>query len=168
MKRALLLVVVVVGACADPVQSAEQTALGPEDPSVPRGELHRPGQPCLVCHSDFAFAGTVYEEDFVTAFQGATVTLTDTAGDQLPATTNAAGNFIIRKSDLPATFSYPVGTYTDDAGNAVFGITVVGSDPNNPAQMVTQIGRDGSCNACHTPTASASSPGPIYVTTGTP
>jgi hypothetical protein len=167
MKRVALLPFVVM-ACADPVQSAEQTSLGPEDPSVPRGELHRPGQPCLVCHSDFAFAGTVYQEDFVTPFEGATVNLLDTAGDQLQANTNSAGNFIIRKSDLPPTFTYPVGTYADDAGNAVFGITVVGSDPNNPAQMVTQIGREGSCNACHTPAASVSSPGPIYVTTGTP
>ncbi len=168
MKRVAVLLVVVAGACADPVQSAEQTALGPEDPSVPRGELHRPGQPCLLCHDDFAVAGTVYQDDLTTAFAGATITLVDSQGTSPPnaPTTNSAGNFFVRTSDWKPAF--PIGTYDDDAGNAVFGITVTGTDPNNPAQMVTQIGREGSCNACHTPTASGSSPGPIYVTTGMP
>jgi hypothetical protein len=163
MKRALLLVVV---ACSDPVKGAQRSALGPEDPSVPKGEMHRPGQPCFVCHDDFAAAGTVYQEDLVTPFEGATVTLTDAVGSQTTATTNSAGNFIIRKSDWKPTF--PIGTYTDGNGNTVYGVVVVGSDPNNPAQMITQIGRDLGCNSCHTADRTASSPGPVYITTGTP
>jgi hypothetical protein len=161
MKRIVLLLVV---ACGDPVQSAQRDALGPEDPSVPRGELHRPGQPCFVCHDNFAAAGTIYQEDLVTPFEGATVTLTDAAGSQATATTNSAGNFIIRKSEWKPTF--PIGSYTDGNGNAVFGVAVVGTDPNNSAQMITQIGRDLGCNACHGPARTASSPGPIYITTG--
>ena len=165
MKRALLLLFV---ACGDPVNGSQRDALGPEDPSVPRGELHRPGQPCLVCHDDFSVAGTVYQEDLVTPFEGATVTLIDSQGTSPPdaPTTNAAGNFFVKKSDWKPVF--PIGTYNDDAGNAVFGVTVVGTDPNNAAQMITQIGREGGCNACHQPAATASSPGPIYITTGSP
>ena len=150
-------------ACADPVKSAEQQALGPEDPSVPRGENHRPGQPCLVCHDDFAFAGTIYYEDLTTPFSGATVTILDAAGNTFTGQSNSAGNFIIRKSGNP-TPVFPVGAYTDDAGNAVIGVTVVGSDPNNPAQMITHIGRDGSCASCHQSSGpSASTPGPVYL-----
>ena len=163
MKRALLVFLL---ACADPVNSAERSALGPEDPSVPKGELHRPGQPCLVCHDDFAAAGTVYQDDLVTPFEGATVTLTDAVGSQATGATNSAGNFVIRKSEWKPTF--PVGTYTDGNGNTVFGVSVVGSDPNNAAQMITQVGRDLGCNSCHQPDRTAQSPGPIYITTGAP
>src|SRR4051794_4421968 len=54
--------------CGDPVSDARIAALGPEDPGVPPGPLHRPGQPCVVCHSrqgpasPFLVAGTVYSE----------------------------------------------------------------------------------------------------------
>ena len=163
MKRVALLLFVI--ACGDPVNSAQRAALGPEDPSVPKGELHRPGQPCLVCH-DFAAAGTVYQEDLVTPFEGATVTLVDAVGSEASATTNSAGNFVVRKSDWKPTF--PVGTYTDGNGNTIYGVTVVGSDPNNTAQMITAVGRDLGCNSCHQPDRTAQSPGPIYITTGAP
>ena len=164
MKRVALLLFAI--ACADPVKSAEVSALGPEDPSVPKGELHRPGQPCLVCHDDFAAAGTVVQDDLVTPFEGATVTLVDSQENQTTATTNSAGNFIIRKQDWQPVF--PIGNFTDDAGTVIFGVTVTGSDPNNPAQMITQIGRDLGCNSCHQPDRTAQSPGPIYITTGAP
>jgi hypothetical protein len=165
MKQWPLAVCLVLG-CNDPVHDAEVAALGPEDPNVPTGELHRPGQPCLLCHDSFAVAGTVYNEDLTTPFSGATVTLIDAAGTQQQATTNSAGNFIIRKSDWQPVF--PIGTYVPaDGGAAVFGVSIVGSNPNNTAQMVTHIGRDGSCGSCHVGTSkSASSPGHVYVTGG--
>ena len=54
-------------ATSNPVHDNEVAALGPEDPSVPPGPDHRPGQPCLVCHggsgpasAQFAVGGTVY------------------------------------------------------------------------------------------------------------
>lgn len=166
MRRiAIAFLAFIVLSCVDPVRSAEQDALGPEDPSVPRGELHRPGQPCLVCHDGFSLAGTVYNEDLVTPFEGATITLTDSTGSQTTATTNAAGNFIVRKSDW--TPVYPIGTYTASDGTNVVGVSIVGTDPNNTAQMITQLGREGSCNACHLASGTApNSPGPIYITTG--
>ena len=165
MKRVALLLLM---ACADPVNSAQRDALGPEDPSVPQGELHRPGQPCLVCHDDFAAAGTIYKDDLVTPFEGATITLIDAQGNSPPnaPTTNSAGNFFIFKKDWTPVF--PIGTYTDGNGNAVFGVTVVGPDPNNQAQMITQIGRDLGCNSCHTPQAGPNSPGPSYITVVSP
>jgi hypothetical protein len=162
--RRILLVGLLALACSDPTRDAEIAALGPEDPNVQQGPEHRPGQPCLLCHDNFSMAGTVYYEDLTTPFPGATVALIDAVGSQFQATTNGAGNFIIRKSDWMPVF--PIGTYTDDAGNAVFGVTII--DPNNSsnnAQMVTQIGRDGSCGSCHVGTSkSASSPGHIYLT----
>ena len=143
MTTRLLISIVLLAACADPVQSAESAALGPEDPNVPKGETHRPGQPCLVCHSDFAIAGTIYQDDLTTPVEGATVSLVDASGSQFQATTNSAGNFIIRKSDWQPV--YPIGSYVDSSGNGVIGVTVVGSDPTNPPQMITHIGRGGSC-----------------------
>jgi hypothetical protein len=53
---------------SDPILDADKAALGPEDPNVPEGPLHRAGQPCAVCHRDggedptFVFAGTVYRD----------------------------------------------------------------------------------------------------------
>jgi len=148
-------------ACADPVKNAEIAALGPEDPSVPRGELHRPGQPCLVCHDDFSVAGTIYHDDLSTAYDGATVTIVDSTGSQTTATTNSAGNFFVRKSDWQPTF--PIGSFTTDAGS-VTGVTVVGDDPSTSSLMLSQIGRDGSCASCHFGSGpSTASPGPVYV-----
>lgn len=164
MKVRIFVLVLALAACVDPVRSAEQSALGPEDPNVPRGEMHRPGQPCLVCHDDFAIAGTIYNEDLTTPFDGAVVTLTDATGSQAQATTNAAGNFIIKKSDWTPVF--PIGSYVGSDGTSVLGVTVVGDDPNNPAQMVTAVGRNGSCAGCHFGSGhSSDSPGPVYVTT---
>ncbi len=161
MNTRLSFFLLAIVSCADPVRSAEQQALGPEDPGVPRGPTHRPGQPCLVCHDDFSLAGTVYYEDLTTPFNGATVSFIDAQGNQFQATTNEVGNFFVKKSDFTPVF--PIGTYTDGNGNTVYGVTVTGTDPNNIAQMVTHLGRDGSCNACHQSTPSATSPGPVYL-----
>ena len=165
MKRVLVWLALI--ACADPVNDAIVASLGPEDPSVPKGELHRPGQPCLACHGNFSIGGTIYNEDRVTPFSGATVTLIDAVGSQTVATTNSAGNFYVRKSEWTPTF--PIGAYMASDGTNVIGVTVTGTDPNNVAQMVTHIGRDGSCASCHFgAAASTTSPGPIYITTVTP
>ncbi len=158
---------IALSSCNDPVHDAEVQALGPEDPNVPKGELHRPGQPCLVCHDNFSIGGTVYQDDLTTPMNGATVTLTDSTGSQGVATTNAAGNFFLRTSDWKPVF--PIGTYTASDGTNVIAVSIVGSDQNNTAQMITHIGRDGSCATCHFGSGpSSSSPGPVYVTVVTP
>jgi len=158
MRRSVVALLALI-ACADPVHDAEVTALGPEDPGTPVGESHRPGQPCLVCHGDlgpahtrFAVGGTVYQSDKTTPASGVLVTLNDAAQNQLQATTNDAGNFFILYSQWHPVF--PITPIT------------LGSDPQNPlGNMVTHIGRDGSCASCHFGSeSSTSSPGPIFVT----
>ena len=53
--------------CNDATHDEEVAALGAEDPAVPPGPDHRPGQPCLTCHGgigpakqQFSIGGTVY------------------------------------------------------------------------------------------------------------
>ena len=41
-----------LAACVDESHELQVQALGAEVPGVPMGPLHRPGQPCLVCHGD--------------------------------------------------------------------------------------------------------------------
>ena len=165
MMRRLLLVAALAVACNDPVHDAEVAALGPEDPNVPPGPNHRPGQPCLTCHDNFSIGGTVYEEDLMTPYDGATVQLVDATGSQYQTTTNMVGNFYVLKTDWMPVF--PIGTYTDDAGT-VYGVQVIGTmNPQSPAQMLTHIGRDGSCADCHYGTTpDSSTPGRIYLTQG--
>ena len=38
--------------CTDPLRDREIEALGDEAPGVSPGPEHRPGQPCVLCHSD--------------------------------------------------------------------------------------------------------------------
>ena len=75
--------------CYDPVHDQEVAALGGEAPGVPQGPLHRPGQPCNVCHGGigpanlrFSVAGTVYQYSVSPspAANGATVQLQDVTG----------------------------------------------------------------------------------------
>lgn len=54
--------VVILAAACDPVRSDAVAALGGEAPGVPHGPTHRPGQPCLLGHSNFAVAGTVFTD----------------------------------------------------------------------------------------------------------
>ena len=122
----------------DPVPQAVIDALGPEEgtPSA----THRPGQPCIVCHSTYegaspamAVAGTV----FTTAADGSltpavrvSVIISDSAAGLRKACTNAAGNFYVEKDNwLDITFPLNV-----QAGNR---------------GMTSLIGRDGSCASCH-------------------
>jgi hypothetical protein len=158
----VLVVLVAFVACDDPVQSAEIAALGPEDPNVPVGELHRPGQPCTVCHDNFSIGGTIYHDDLTTPYDSASVTLVDAANNQYTATTNSAGNFFVRKSDWQPVF--PIGAYTVAEGGQVYGVTVVGDDPTTPSQMFTHMGRTGSCATCHFGSGpAANTPGPVFV-----
>ena len=91
MTRAGLFVIVAAAlaaaaaGCKDPVHDDAVSALPPEDPSVPPGPLHRPGQPCLVCHDGggpgslvFGTAGTIFQDQTdLTPLVAATVQLSD-------------------------------------------------------------------------------------------
>jgi hypothetical protein len=166
-----------LGGCTDPVRDAEIAALGPEAPGESPGPEHRPGQPCLHCHTKggpaenkpFAIAGTVYETD-QPGSQGADgifVQFVDSAGGgprEIPQT-GASGNFYVPLQDWP-DLKYPlrVGLYEELNGPP----TVI---------MKSLISREGSCNYCHRPNIadptedeiddSRSSAGQIFMRSGT-
>lgn len=142
-------------ACGDPVYDARIEALGPEDPDVEPGPLHRPAQPCVACHdgSDadverFSVAGTVY------AYRGSDtpapdvkVELIDARGKKRIAKTNCAGNFYLTIEQFDPT--YPIWTSL-----------VVG---DYRIDMQSRIGRDGSCASCHAADVSESRTDPVYL-----
>jgi hypothetical protein len=148
-------------ACVNnPVHDDEVAALGPEDPAVPPGPDHRPGQPCLVCHGpfgpaqvQFAVGGTVYEAEGQSApAVSAVVGIEDISGAKIEATTNDVGNFyVLLRDDNP---KYPLKT------------SVASADGSVVQTMQTYIARNGSCASCHESVPSATSPGPVVLSTG--
>lgn len=129
------------GGCRyDPVPQEAIENLPPEDAAGP-SELHRPGQPCVLCHSDYwdaephlAIGGTVFEQNPATGqlipVEGVFVTVFDSAGASQKACTNAAGNFFVRQEDWTEA-AFPL---TVQVGNRF---------------MRSLIGRERSCAACH-------------------
>jgi hypothetical protein len=144
-----------MGVACDPVHDDAQAALGGEVAGVPPGPLHRPGQPCLVCHDGatgdpvaLSMAGTVFADgNSLIPEPGAAVTLVDAVGTTVVATTNAAGNFFL----TPAVFApqYPVHVTSITLGTA-------------SATMHSHIGGNGSCASCHVDPAGPDSPGHVY------
>ena len=159
MRRVFILLALV--AC-DPVHENAVSALGEEAPGVRQGPLHRPGQPCGVCHDGalgnppaFSVAGTVYvDEAATTAADGATVMLTDSAGKSHRATTNEVGNFYITPTEF--TPAYPM--------------KVAVTYQNVAVKMSSEVGRGGSCATCHFSPAGPKSAGPVFIPSdgGTP
>ncbi len=146
-----------LAACGDPVHDEAVAALGDEVSSVPRGPLHRAGQPCNVCHESagpgspaFAVAGTIYAVRGASdPAVGAVVHVTDASGRAVDRTTNASGNFYV----------------TSDEWSPVFPLTVVVSYGTLTATMHTRIGRDGACASCHFGKPGQGTSGPVYLAT---
>ncbi len=167
--RALSLLTVSCGlstlSCGDPYRDPLIKALGDEDPNFPPGELHRPGQPCLACHSKYggapelAVAGTLFNDPKAGATPfvvgGYTARITDSEGQARDLASNRCGNFFIRKSDWDPAYPLRAELY--------------GPSPKNPQKvaqlnvMSSRIGRDGSCASCHIGARSPFSPGVVYV-----
>jgi hypothetical protein len=146
-----------LASCVDETHEEDVKVLGPEDPSVPPGPLHRPGQPCVTCHGgsgpasqQFSIGGTVQLAigQSMPAV-GAMVSIEDITGAFGTTQTNEVGNFYITVQQWQP--KYPLQP-TVSLGNMT------------PQQMLTHIGRDGSCADCHGPTPSPTSIGPIYAT----
>jgi hypothetical protein len=137
-----VLAVLSVAACYDPVHLDAVATLGPETPGIPTGPEHRVGQPCLTCHGgegpadrELAVAGTVVatrgsKEPLVAA----KITVTDARGESREMRSNGVGNFSIPKGDWPSI---------------TFPLRVVLEAESVRREMVTSIGRDGGCAACH-------------------
>ena len=143
-------------ACVDVVHEDQVQALGGEQPGVPVGPLHRPGQPCLVCHggsgpasSQFSIAGTItMTQGQPGPASGAQVVIEDISGSIVTLTTNPAGNFYVPLQDWSP--QYPLQVNSVSLGD-------------NSQVMTTHIGREGSCAGCHQPLVGLTSPGPVYV-----
>lgn len=160
--RNLLSKLVVLGlgalivSCTDPVKDQAIERLGGEDPRVSQGPEHRPGQPCVLCHSDggpasdhkFVIAGTIFETSAPDSngAEGVQVLFIDAASATRTYETNAAGNFFIPESEWSdLTFPFKVGLLKD----------------GKPIPMSSTVNREGSCNFCHRP-----NPGSPYAIPG--
>ena len=155
MRRRICLVLIL---SCNPVNDALVASLGPETPGVPKGPLHRPGQPCLACHDGnlrdppaFSVAGTVFinASDLQPAVD-AGITVTDSVDASYTAMTNAAGNFYVLPSQYTPT--YPMKVVVAWNGTTV--------------SMTADVGRDGACAMCHTDPTGPSSPGHVYIPPG--
>jgi hypothetical protein len=170
-RNAIAVAAVVLGGClgTSPLDEAAD-ALGPEPGGEP-GPEHRPGQPCLACHSEdsdrgeeiFALAGTVYETTTSpTGLEGAEVSVSDSGGHGFVVRTNRAGNFYVRE-----------GEEEDGEGRGrggielpyrlVFPLFVMVRGVGESQVMATPVEREGSCAYCHTREPGARSNGQIYV-----
>ena len=161
--------------CSDPTHPAEVNALGPENPEVPEGPMHRPGQPCLVCHGGqgpasetFITAGTVYLNQYATGttdyapVNNGTVHLVDANGSTFDTQTNMAGNFFVTTGQWNPTF--PLGEKSTDAGMPPpSGCLAVGLPTSYSAGQIN-VGAppDGGCQSFPTPMMSAIERGGVY------
>lgn len=145
-------------ACGNPVRDDLISSLGHENPNVRRGPLHRPGQPCLACHSPnghrepyMSVAGTIYQsQDKKLPARDVVVQLTDSQNRTYAVATNCAGNFYVQADDF--TPVYPMTVKLQYANLQIL-------------QMKTKIYREGSCAACHKDPAGPTSVGFVYVST---
>ncbi len=163
-----------VTACTfDPVHQNLVDQLGPEAANIPKGELHRAGQPCVVCHGDegpanakFSIAGTVfYGPGTMTNGQlfgplaGTTVYLEDDNQTKFQVTTNCVGNWWVRPQDWQPAFPVLV---------TIAGPTSAGGSAQQ--SMRSHIGREASCGMCHQVASYPTQPGAVvnyYETPGT-
>jgi hypothetical protein len=152
--RGLFSLLAFLGGCSDPALQAEIAALGPEALDVPIGALHRPDQPCVVCHqeggnaSPFLVGGTVhFAEDEVQPVASVEVVLIDADGKTHRTTTNCAGNFFVRAGEwrprVPIWTSLRAG--------------------DHEIQMESPIYREGSCAVCHFRPAGPRSAGHVFL-----
>ena len=137
------------------MQQAQIAELGPEEPGVPPGPLHRAGQPCLLCHSAtgeaprFTAAGTVYSSSAVhKSVGGVKVQLIDAARRAHVAYTNCIGNFFV----VPQEFEPVLPMWVSLSG---YRATI---------DMESPMHKDGDCGFCHRPQKSPSSAGPVFLT----
>jgi hypothetical protein len=146
-------------ACGNPVHDDVVAALGPENPNVPPGPLHRPGQPCLACHGgegpaslQFSVGGTVYAvRGQLRPAIGPCVQIEDIEGRYwTSAPANTVGNFFVNESDFAPNFPIRMALVSCDTGS-IF------------QQMQTLSARDGSCADCHSYPASPISAGLVYL-----
>lgn len=146
-------------ACGNPAIDDRIELLGEENPNVPAGEFHRPGQPCVLCHSAYegdeplmSVGGTIFADTEDTLpVADVQVVLTDAVGEQRIVNTNCIGNFFITEDDwmpqfpIAAEIRYPL---YDEGGQVI--LNAEGEPDRRQKTMDSFISRDGSCASCHT------------------
>lgn len=170
-----LALLLVASGCADPVHDARVAALGPEAPGVEESDIHRPGQPCLLCHGagkgtdpEMTVAGTIYgyawdgahAKDEPIPVKDVTIEISDAFGTSpaIAPKTNCAGNFYLTKEDWNPSFPLRV----------AIRYPVAGEPDGERVSMGTRISRDGSCAGCHEGPPNQGSPGWVFCTQRTP
>lgn len=141
-------------------------------------EEHRPGQPCLLCHSSeghfprapgektFEIGGTVYgfiDDAEDQGIEGVEIYFTDATGYQFTARSNRVGNFLV---EVDGSLSEPVQgrkgvLKIPRKPRYPLEVTVVRGDEHQ--RMKTKIWRNGSCAHCHGPEPGADSVGRVYL-----
>ena len=160
-RLALLTAVLVLGGCEgatflqDPTERAKIAALGPENPSVPMGPLHRPGQPCAACHSSaggavaYSAAGTVYRDPLTQIpVADVVVSLLDGAGKMFTTKTNCVGSFYVKSSEFAPAYPLWVSVQLGEF----------------PWKMSSPIHREASCAECHRDPAGPTAAGHVFLT----
>lgn len=142
------------GGCQDPVRQEQIAALGPEAANVPPGPLHRPGQPCLLCHESmgpanrFTVAGTVFQAPSDRQpVGGVQVQLIDAARRSFVAYTNCVGSFSV----TPAEYEPVLPLWVSLSG---LGLHI---------DMESPMHKDGDCGFCHRSEKSSSSAGHVFL-----
>lgn len=153
--RWLIAMLLLVQGCEDPVRQARIAALGPEAPDVPPGSLHRPNQPCLLCHSPegpaapMSAAGTVFRDPAESRpAAGVKVRLIDAGRRSFVAVTNCAGNFFIYSAEYAPTL--PLWVSLEWQGLRI--------------DMESPMHKDGDCGSCHQSPKSPTAAGHVFLT----
>jgi hypothetical protein len=135
---------IALGSCTDPVLDDLVDAQGNETEGIPKGEHHRAGQRCIVCHqeggeasnSPFTVAGTVFAQPArQIGVEGVEIRMTDADTTKHTAKTNCAGNFFVKPSEWQPKFP----------------ILVEVAKNNVRRSMRSAIGREADCAKCHVP-----------------
>jgi hypothetical protein len=153
----------------DPVHHAAVASLGDEDAKAypPNSEFHRPGEPCVLCHSKkgpadsvFVLGGTVYWEPDPASgtVDNAFVHVRDSNSVDRCYVTNCNGNFFVRESP-DVTFTFPLSITIERPKNPGKGDALF-----TPRNMGGHIGREPSCAGCHLrDVIDFGSPGPVHL-----
>ncbi len=160
---------------ADSPQELEPAVQGDYDDG---DEEHRPGQPCLLCHSaeghfpvppgekTFEIGGTIYgqrEADENDGLRDVEVLFTDARGDQFTALSNRAGNFLVEvDGSLSAPRQKSKGVLKIPR-KPLFPLEVSIRRGDDEQRMKTKIWRNGSCAHCHGPKVGAESVGRVFL-----
>ena len=148
--------------CQDPVHGDRVDMLGGEFGGLRHGPLHRPGQPCTVCHGGegpanaiFDLAGTVFQHPSGDVFgvPGVSVEVMDQHGGVVALDSNDTGNFYLSEGALGLEFPLRARVrYFDSAGEHL-------------VEMKTPLFRARSCAECHSGPGQRSVPR-IFLTEG--